>query len=222
MSADAVRFPSAFADTTDLKDLQQSRADTSADEISDEALLTRIRLGDREALTDLFRRFARLVHTVAFRILRDSAEADDLLQDVFLFIYRKCNIFDGSKSTARSWIVQMTYHRAIDRRRYLQSRCFYNQVEIDEEVTLIPDTRRGPTAYDHSLEAVLGREDARHMFESLSIDQRETLRLIFFDGYTFEEIAMKLGQSLGNVRNHYYRGLEKIRQHVYPNKLRGR
>lgn len=190
-------------------------------EVPDEILLAQICEGDKEALTGLFRRFARVVHAVAFRILRDAAEAEDLLQDVFLFIFRKCAIFDSSKSTARSWIVQMTYHRAIDRRRYLQSRHYYTQVGIDDEALQIPDPRSRTASYDDSIEAILGAKDCQRIFESLSVDQRETIRLMFFDGYTFEEIAAKLGQSLGNVRNHYYRGLERIRQQVFSNKLRG-
>jgi RNA polymerase sigma-70 factor, ECF subfamily len=190
--------------------------------ISDEELLSRVRIGEKDALGSLFRRFSRVVHAVAFRILRDTAEAEDLLQDVFLFIFRRCAIFDSSKSSARSWIVQMTYHRAIDRRRYLQSRHYYTQVEIDEEAAQIPDPRSRTASYDDSIEAILGAKDSQRIFESLSVDQRETIRRVFFDGYTFEEIAAKLGQSLGNVRNHYYRGLERIRQQVFSNKLRGR
>ena len=96
-------------------------------EVSDESLLSRIGVGDREALAALFERYARLTRSVAARILRDTTEAEDLVQDLFLYIQRKCGIFDSSKSTARSWIVQMAYHRALDRRRYLQSREFYAQ-----------------------------------------------------------------------------------------------
>ena len=95
-------------------------ASTQAD--SDESLLRQIGIGDREALAALFQRYARLTRSVAVRILSDTAEAEDLVQDLFLYIQRKCRIFDSSKSSARSWIVQMAYHRALDRRRYLQSR----------------------------------------------------------------------------------------------------
>src|SRR6202041_317471 len=94
---------------------------------SDESLLRQICTGDRDALGILFERYARLTRSVAARILRDTAEAEDLVQDLFLYIQRKCGIFDSSKSTARSWIVQMAYHRALDRRRYLKSREFYAQ-----------------------------------------------------------------------------------------------
>ena len=99
--------------------------------ISDEGLMAQICDGSREALSILFRRYARLVRTVAMRILRDDSEADDLLQDVFLFFHRNCSLFDSSKASVRSWIVQMTYHRAIDRRRYLNSRHFYTRLDLD-------------------------------------------------------------------------------------------
>src|SRR5580698_8636433 len=96
-----------------------------ASDASDESLIAQVCAGDREALAALFERYARLTRSVAGRILRDAAEAEDLVQDLFLYIELKCGIFDSSKSTARSWIVQMTYHRAIDRRRYLIARQFY-------------------------------------------------------------------------------------------------
>ena len=74
--------------------------------ISDETLMLQICDGSREALAILFRRYARLVRTVALRILRDASEADDLLQDLFLFIHRNCSTFDSSKAAVRSWIVR--------------------------------------------------------------------------------------------------------------------
>ena len=100
-------------------------ASSASGELADEVLIERICLGEKEALAALFQRYARLVRSVAARILRDAAEAEDLAQDLFLFIHRKCGLFDSSKSSARSWIVQMTYHRAIERRRYLTTRHFY-------------------------------------------------------------------------------------------------
>ncbi len=60
------------------------------------------------------------------------------------------------------------------------------------------------------------------LLDALTEDQRNTLRLHFFDGYTFAEIATKLDQSLGNIRNHYYRGLDKQRKQMFPGKVQGR
>jgi RNA polymerase sigma-70 factor (ECF subfamily) len=181
---------------------------------SDESLLSQICTGNSEALAALFQRYSRLTRSVAVRILRDAAEAEDLVQELFLYIERKCGIFDSSKSTARSWIVQMTYHRAIDRRRYLKSRQFYAQPIQPSSAQVVG---RPTTESDYSAEAVFGRNGLEKIVNALSADQRETLRLYFFDGCTLAEVAEKLGQPLGNVRHHYYRALDKLRKEIFAN-----
>jgi RNA polymerase sigma-70 factor (ECF subfamily) len=181
---------------------------------SDESLLSQIRLGNGEALAVLFERYARLTRSVAVRILGDASEAEDLVQDLFLFIQRKCGIFDSSKSSARSWIVQMAYHRALDRRRYLKIRQFYTQPFSPNDAELVG---KPTTESDYSAEAVFGRNGLEKLVSSLSPDQRETLRLHFFDGYTLAEVSEKLGQPLGNVRHHYYRALDKLRRELFRN-----
>jgi RNA polymerase sigma-70 factor, ECF subfamily len=190
--------------------------------VPDETLLDRLRAGDREALGVLFRRFARLVRTVACRILRDESEADDLLQEIFLFIFRKAALFDASQGSARSWIVQVTYHRAIDRRRYLISRHFYTNLEFGDSAIGSVELGTEIAFYDQSMEGLLGKAMLKKIDESLSGDQRKTIQLYFFEGYTLEEIAGCIGQSLGNVRNHYYRGLDRMRQIVFAAKLRAK
>ena len=178
--------------------------------------------GDKEALACLFRRYARIVRGVAYRVLRDTSEADDLLQDIFLLVHRLCGTFDGSKGPARFWILQMTYRRAISRRRYLTSRHFYTHLDLDQAQTKLadPPARSGPQ--EDSLDGTLERKEAlQSWLADLSESQRRTLHLFFFEGYTFEEIAAKLGQTVGNARNHYYRGLEKLRKRISAGKLPG-
>jgi RNA polymerase sigma-70 factor, ECF subfamily len=172
-------------------------------------------MGGADALAILFQRYARLTRTVAVRILRDTAEAEDLVQDLFLFIQRKCGIFDSSKSTARSWIVQMAYHRALDRRRYLKCREFYAQPYFVADGVQV--VGKPTTESDYSAEAVFGRNGLDKIVNALSADQRETLRLHFFEGYTLAEVSEKLGQPLGNVRHHYYRALDKLRKEMFAN-----
>src|ERR1700733_3224244 len=186
-----------------------------SEDASDESLIARICIGDRDALAALFERYARLTRTVASRILGDATEAEDLVQDLFLFIQRKCRIFDSSKSTARSWIVQMAYHRALDRRRYLKARQFYAGASVAEND--VHAVGSPTTESDYSAEVVFGRNGLEKILSSLSLDQRETLRLHFFEGYTFAEISEKLGQPLGNVRHYYYRALQKLRQQMFAN-----
>lgn len=188
-------------------------------EIADEGLLTCIASGDLEALGLLFQRYERIVRSIATRILRNSAEADDLVQDLFLFVQRKCSIYDRSKSSAGSWIVQMAYQRSIERRRYLTSRHFYTRAEIQSNASNVVGN---PTVEnDYSAEAVFGRNGLEKVLDTLSEDQRETLRLHFFEGYTMTEISVKLAQPLGNVRHHFYRGLDKLRKQMFGRKVRG-
>ena len=176
--------------------------------VSDETLMGQVNNGGTEALSVLFHRYARLVRGIAYKILRDQSEADEALQEVFLFLHRKSSLFDHSKNSARSWIVQVTYHRAIDRRRYLQSRHFYTQVDLEDVAREL-----GDTGYKTAIDG-LEHEGLRKLFHSLSENQRQTLRLFFFEGLTLHEIALKLGQTRGNVKNHYFRGLDKLRKQL--------
>jgi RNA polymerase sigma-70 factor (ECF subfamily) len=193
---------------------------TQIAEISDERLLEQVGQGTREALAVLFRRHARTVRNVAHRILRNEAEADDLVQEVFIFIFRKAILFNASHGSARSWIVQVAYHRAFDRRRYLNTRHFYASRELDDAALNVADGRYEVLFSEWSLEAVWGRESAARLRQLLSPSQLRTIELHFFEGYTLEEIAGRLGQTLGNIRNHYYRGLEKLRKSAVAGKSR--
>lgn len=188
---------------------------------SDEELLEQIGCrGDREALAIIFRRYATIVRAVAERILRDPAEAQDLVQEVFLFVFHKAGLFDPARGPARSWLVQVTYHRAFDRRRYLISRGFYANLGIDEAVTRAEEPRATVFSYEDTIEAAIGQDALRRIEASLSEVQRRVLHLRFFDGQSMEEIAATLGQSTGNVRNHYYRALEKMRREIFGTKLK--
>jgi RNA polymerase sigma-70 factor, ECF subfamily len=197
--------------------ISEERERTYESEVSDEALMGEVCLGSREALAILFRRYARLVRGVALRVLKDASEADDLVQDVFVLIHRLCRTFDGSKASAQFWILQMTYRRAISRRRYLNSRHFYTQVELDEGVMPATDSRSAHS--EGSVDQRLAELDLQKMFESLSEDQQKTLRLHFIEGYTLDEIATTLGQTKRNIRNHSFRGLERLRKLIFAGKL---
>jgi RNA polymerase sigma-70 factor, ECF subfamily len=110
----------------------------------------------------------------------------------------------------------MTYRRAISRRRHLNSRHFYTQVELDDESL---EVMGGPAGHFSDLtDQTLAELDLQKMFETLSEDQQKTLRLHFIEGYTLEEIAKMLGQTKGNVRHHSFRGLERLRKQIFAGK----
>jgi RNA polymerase sigma-70 factor (ECF subfamily) len=179
------------------------------EEGSDELLLVLVASGHKEALSALFQRHAQTIYHVARRILKDDAEAEDIVQDLFLFIFREAGNYDACKSPARSWIIQMAYHRAIDRRRYLVFRHHYSAEGLEESMLM---GARGQISVDE----LVGRSLLNKLRENLSPDQTQTLELHFFEGYSFREIAEKTGQTFGNVRNHYYRGIERLRAHLFP------
>ena len=116
----------------------------------------------------------------------------------------------GAKGSAASWIMQVTYHRAIDRHRYLDCRHHYKAQELDEQ-------QLGFTT-GQSTDEIDGRTILNDLSEHLTADQRQTLELHFCEGYSFREIAEKLGQTVGNVRHHYYRAMERLRSHLFAPK----
>jgi len=190
-------------------------------EVTDGNLLARIADNDEDALGDLFRRYSRVAYRVGQRILRDVAEADDFVQDLFLYIWRKCGLYDASKGSASSWIIQTIYFQALQRRMQLAARSL-RLTSINDHAEPVALATTSSSEYEQSLEGVVGRARLREIVECLTQDQRDTLRLHFCDGYTLSEIARKRGQSLGNVRHHFYRGLEKLRSSVFRDDLKGR
>ena len=207
------------ASSTPSDELAHSGTHPPCRDFSDEALLSLICKGQEEALSLLFRHYARIVRGVAYRVLRDASEADDLLQDIFLLIHRLCGTFDSSKGSARFWILQMTYRRAISRRRYLNSRHFYTRLDLEDVETELADPRTSAAEIEELIDATRGNGSLQKVFEELSENQQHTLKLFFVEGYTFDEIAEKLGQSRGNIKNHYFRGLDRLRKHIFSGKL---
>jgi RNA polymerase sigma-70 factor (ECF subfamily) len=220
MSSEAAYFPDAVVRAdVELREPEELviRIDSSNSSepanasATDEELLTQTGLGSKDALTLLFRRHRRAVFNVAWRILRDASEAEDLCQEVFLFLFQKAKLFDASKGTASSWIIQITYHRAINRKQYLTFRRHYDAQELTEEHL---GADRGRLVIDE----IVARTLLNRIREQLSSEQQQTLELHFFEGYSLREIADKTGQALGNVRHQYYRGLERLRSCVFPEK----
>jgi RNA polymerase sigma-70 factor (ECF subfamily) len=169
-----------------------------------------------DAAGDLVRRYSKLMFAIARKVLKDTGEAEDLVQEVFLFIVERSELFDPSRGTVRSWIMQVTYHRAYDRRRYLRARSFYDTVELPEGVS------SGPRSAGTIEDFLAWRSYLCPAFEQLPLTQQRALVLHFFEGYTIREISQELNESEGNVQHHLYRGLAKLRSHVFNREVRNR
>lgn len=194
----------------------QSRRLLSDTDLSDEQAILRLGKQDKNAFQLLFSRFSRLVFSIGLRVLHDQGESEDLVQDVFLHLYKKANLFDPGKGSGKGWIVQIAYHRAFDRRSFLLRRNFYAGTDLEAA----GDTLSGDSDLEREVGAKLTFEQMRPAFAELSEKQRKTLELFFFEGLAFEDIAERLGEPLGNIRHHYYRGLDKLRKSTIIEKLR--
>ena len=184
---------------------------------SDDEILERLAAGDSNSLVYLFERYYRLVWTIGMRVLRDKCEAEDLTQDVFLFIFQKSHLFSSSKGHARNWLVRVTYHRAFDRRDYLKARFSNGHEELKESGAHNGSSGRKP--FSDFGDWICLKVHLEKGLNELSEEQRMTVRLHFYEGYTFREIGEHLGLSHGNVRHHYYRGIERLRQFIFDRGL---
>jgi RNA polymerase sigma-70 factor (ECF subfamily) len=170
--------------------------------LTDDQLMDQLQDGVNDALAVLFERYQRLVFSIALKIVRDRGEAEDVTQSVFLEIYRSAAQFDPAKGTLKVWLLQFAYHRAFNRKQHLNIRNFYNQ-ESTEDIT--PSLTLGKYA-PAELQLLLQQGLA-----SLDQSQKRVIELASYDGFSMKEIADKTGNSLSNVRHHYYRGLQKLR-----------
>src|SRR5215475_3350171 len=202
-----------------LSPVERERADAvegaQARPQTDEQLMLRIQARDPDALDFLFGRYARLVLSIGLRIVKDYGEAEEIVQEVFFYVFQKSRLFDPLKGSVKTWIVQMAVHRALDRKAHLARRGFY----LGTDLGSLDDTLLGKTDLDEQVGGLLNRELLAKVFEELPSMQRRTLDLFYFEGLDLREISQSLNEPLGNVRHHFYRGLERLRKSVLLQKI---
>jgi RNA polymerase sigma-70 factor (ECF subfamily) len=174
-------------------------------QLSDEELARHAAAGHHGAVTVLFDRYHLLVYDVAVRIVRDPAEAEDVLQNVFLDLFRAMANFDSRKGILKVWILQYAYHRALHRKRHLVSNHFYNWENLEAAAEL-GSTR---PLWGELPETVLLAEQ---LLANLKPHQREVVEMTYYEGLTAEEIARRRGESAHAVRHHLQRGVAALRK----------
>lgn len=180
---------------------------------TDAAMMESLSQGSHAAMETLFHRYHRIVFSVGFKMLRDRGEAEDVMQEVFMEIYKKAHLFDPSRGTLKTWVLQCAYHQSLDRRQYLTVRRFYDSrrisgFDVDTVEVLVPATgSENLTVQERTRILKLG-------LEQLSDKQRRVLELTYFKGLLLREIADETGESLEQTRHHYYRGLKKLREAI--------
>jgi RNA polymerase sigma-70 factor (ECF subfamily) len=168
-------------------------------------LLRRIAAHDRQALAEFYDQSARLIFSVAVRILGDVAEAEEVTQDVFVQIWNKAGTFDGALGVPSHWALGITRNRCIDRLRARQ-RLHRALQAMAQETAALPATERA-----------LDEEDAtviRSAVHGLAKEQQEAIEMAFFGGMTHEEIAAALRQPLGTIKARIRRGMLKLRENL--------
>jgi RNA polymerase sigma-70 factor (ECF subfamily) len=165
------------------------------------ALLVRLTSGDTLALGEVYDRYAGLVNGLALRILRDRAEAEDVVQEVFVQIWRQAGRFDPARGTPEAWICTMARTRALDRLRRRASR-------REEPSESAPGATEAPRT-----EQALA---VRKALDSLSPDQRRALELAYYEGLTQTEIAARLEEPLGTIKTRIRTAMIRLRDVLGP------
>jgi RNA polymerase sigma-70 factor, ECF subfamily len=175
----------------------------------DPELLARVVKGDQQAFSQLYDQSSILLYSMAVRILRDHEQAADLLQDVYLEVWRKVARYDVGRGTPIAWLITLTRSRAIDRLRARTSRVQITEPLEGPSATHVVDRNPGPfeAQADQELRKLVG--DA---LNSLPSAQQQAIELAYYEGLTHMEIAARLNQPLGTVKTRIKLGLSKLRE----------
>ncbi len=172
---------------------------------SDATLVAWVAGGSERAFEDLYERHASFVFTVAQQLLRETAETDEVVADVFLQIWRASGQYDCTRGTVSAWVANMARARALERLRKAdrRRRLSDGQPAADPPVTAGPED----TPLDPATEALLQRT-----LDQLPEPQRRVIELAYFNGLSHAEIARRLDEPLGTVKTRMRAGLEKLRK----------
>lgn len=176
-------------------------------EISDNELLYAIRRGDEQALAAIYDRYRLILFGLVLRILHDRQEAEDVLQETVLQVWRRAADFDEARGRVFTWLVTIARSRALDRLRVLGSRA-----RLADEV--VAHSVGGEAAGDAAEDALKSEQGAivREALRELPEEQRRALFLAYFEGLTQTEISARLGEPLGTVKTRIRSGLMKLRE----------
>jgi RNA polymerase sigma-70 factor, ECF subfamily len=163
--------------------------------------------GDEAAFSILYSRLAPALYGMAFRMMNDAKEAEDVLQEGFTYIWRKASAYDPSRSSAYAWAVMIVRNKAIDKLRTRQ-RGERLREKVSSEAGFFAEQD------DFSAQEPLSRErsaQVREALKQIAPEQRQAVELAFFSGLTHEQIAERLGAPLGTIKARIRRGLLRLR-----------
>jgi RNA polymerase sigma-70 factor (ECF subfamily) len=176
---------------------------TSQGRPSDEWLLVAAGRCDEEALAELYARYGGIAYTLACRILRDRALAEDAVQESFLSLWRSAAGFTPERGSARTWILTLVHRRSVDLLRRGKAR----QLDSLECAPDVADARAGA-----SIATAHERDRLQTAMRELAVELRAPLELAYYGGLTQREVAEELDEPLGTVKSRTFRGLAQLRE----------
>ena len=174
------------------------------------SLLARIAKGDQQAFSQLYDHSSTLLFTLAVRILGNHEEAAELLQDVYLEVWRKVSRYDVGRGTPVAWLVTLTRSRAIDRLRARAARGYQATHSMEEDVAATQAVDLGPSPFETQADQEL-RLAVSAAVAGLPQAQQQAIELAYYEGLSHAEIAARLNQPLGTVKTRIKLGMSKLR-----------
>ena len=171
----------------------------------DPSLLALVRKGDEQAMASLFDRYSKVVYSVALRVLRDPAAAEDVLQEIFMQVWRSPDSFTSAKGSLGGWLAVVARNRSIDTLRRRRPSDSVEDVILASPCNIAVEVERSSLM-----------ERAREVIAILPREQRKTLEMAFFDGLTHSEIAELTGDPLGTVKTRIRSALITLRKAFQP------
>jgi RNA polymerase sigma-70 factor (ECF subfamily) len=178
----------------------------------DAVLARRIRSGDREAVGELYDRYAGIAMAVAIRVLRDRGAAEDVVHDAFVAVWQKIDRFDVAHGSLRSWLLTIVRNRAIDRLRRVRPAEDVDELDSRSLLRSTPN----PT-WDAAI-ASLDRRALAAAVATLPTEQREAVELAYFEGLTYREVAVRMEIPPGTASGRLRLALVKLREALAPDR----
>jgi RNA polymerase sigma-70 factor (ECF subfamily) len=190
-----------------------SQAPETDDRAIELDLLARVAKRERAAFEQLYARYSNILYATAMKFLKQDADAQDVVQDVFIQIWDKAKLYDPTKGKPLTWALTMTRNRSIDRIRAIQRR---TRLRDDFESETVADESAGVREALSEVDASEKSQILRDAVGRLSPEQRKVIELAFFGGLTQSEVADRLGEPLGTVKARARRGLMKLKEILGP------
>jgi RNA polymerase sigma-70 factor (ECF subfamily) len=177
---------------------------------SDERLLQRIAQQDADALAELYDRYAQIVYNLIVRIVRDTATADEILQETFFQVWQKAGEFSG-RGAAAAWLYRIARNKSLDQLRRQKARPQPEETASEEaEAALWESLPSDNVAVEHDIARRWDHEYLRQALAQLPVEQRLCLELAYFEGMSQQRIADHTNTPLGTVKTRLRSGLEKL------------